>query len=129
MAELDEAIQQTVDRSVMDLVSDHLRQGGYLSLDQVERMIDKRNLDGAASLAVYRSLSERGIDIAEPSLPNSRVGRRADDSARTAGGNGPIFSEALSHPVLSGTEEIELGRRIELARKLEADIASGRSAD
>jgi RNA polymerase primary sigma factor len=126
MVELDEVAQQTVDRAVTDLVSDHARQGGYLSLDQVERMIDKRDLEGAASLAVYRSLSERGIDITEVALPNSRIDRRTNGSERTTGTNGPIFSEALSHSLLSAAEEIELGRRIEHARKLEADISSDR---
>lgn len=125
MGKLDTESQQRVDRTVTDLVADHERQGGHLCLDQVERMIDKRNLNGSASLAVYQSLSERGIDIVE-------VGLEVVCPSRTQSGGlrrrftEAIFSEALSHPVLSAAEEVELGRRIELARRLEADISAGR---
>jgi RNA polymerase primary sigma factor len=128
MAELDAEAQQTVERTVIDLLADHERQGDRLSLDQVERLIDERNLSSTASLAVYQSLSEHGIVIAEDTPGTERPSRIAGESTRTAVPIGAIFSDALCHSVLSPAEEVELGRRIELARQLEADMSAGEVA-
>lgn len=128
ITELAPEVQQIVQRTVTDLVADHERQDGHLSLDQVERLIDKRDLNGAASLAVFQGLSERGIDIAEASARDGRPGRVRGDGTPVAGPTGAIFPDALSHSLLSPAEEVELGRRIDLARTLEADVASGNLA-
>ena len=122
-AELDAERAQAVARAVSDLMADFTRQGGRLDLDQVERMIDKRDLSSAAGLAVYSALSENGISIAEND--EEETGSEATRPANGRNSDGSIFAGALSHRLLTATEEVELGRRIEIARRLEAEVAAG----
>ena len=123
IAEMDAETALSVERAVNDLMADFARQDGCLTLDQVERMIDKRELGGPAGLAVYSALSESGVSIADGD--EDEGGQDSAKSSRTKSPDGSIFAGALSHRLLTSNEEIDLGRRIEMARKLEAEIAAG----
>ena len=110
------------------LVDDYHHQHGYLHQDQVDRVLNKRTLTPAESLAAYENPSQEEIEITNDSLncvitsldflmnAAGSVGRNAFDQ---------YIEGFLSAPLLSSAEEIELGRCLSLARDAMDTLAAG----
>lgn len=141
-------------RAIEVLLDDAARQGGLLLQSQVERVLDKRRLEPAECLAVYRALDQRGLldrrvteddDVLEADRSNAVNGDAHPDGEEPDQGNGSTGSisdsdeqseptpELLSnlpadlaeHSLLTAQEEVELGRAVRLGRDMASAIAGG----
>ena len=55
-----------VDRCVALLLDDHARQGGYLNVDDISRVLSRRKLTPEHCSAVWQRLTDAGVQISEP---------------------------------------------------------------
>lgn len=141
-------------RAIEVLLDDAARQGGVLLQSQVERVLDKRRLEPAECLAVYRALDQRGVldqrgaegddgvqatedrqgtDETTTSDGEDRDDEDSDDSRENGDRIGEPTADLLSslpadlaeHSLLTAQEEIELGRTVRLGREMAAALAAG----
>jgi DNA-directed RNA polymerase sigma subunit (sigma70/sigma32) len=110
------------------LSDDYHHQHGYLHQDQVDRVLNKRTLTPAESLAAYENPSQEEIEITNDSL--DCVITSSDSLMNAAGSVGrnafdQYIEGFLSAPLLSSAEEIKLGRYLSLARDAMDTLAVG----
>ncbi len=110
-------IRQAVDR----LLADHARQDD-LSQADVDRVLAGHGIAWAESLPVYTLLSERGIEVLQAAEQRTPAARRRARQARRALAEEPALLSMLSHPRMSAQEEITLGRQIQQAQRMRADL-------
>jgi RNA polymerase primary sigma factor len=109
------------------LSDDYHHQHGYLHQDQIDRVLNKRTLTPAESLAAYENPSQEEIEITNDSLDCLIT---SSDSLMNAAGsvdrNAFQYIEGfLSAPLLSSAEETKLGRCLSLARDAMDTLAAG----
>jgi RNA polymerase sigma factor (sigma-70 family) len=117
---------EKVDRAAADLYADFQRQRGVLNQAQFDRLVLRRNLTPPEMIALISKLAALGVKLndpapapandewpTEPGHPERNSGKRSmPDAAR------PRSPYAL----LSGREEVELGRRVQLALRTQAKL-------
>ena len=121
----------TCDRGqkALDAILDDLhRQGGYLEVSQVERVIIRRELGPEEVAFVYGQLSKRGVTLSESAELRSLLDRPLSRRTETpwASNFGRMLSEAREYRPLPPEHEIQLGRRVAQARNVLAARESGR---
>ncbi len=109
------------------LSDDYHHQHGYLHQDQIDRVLNKRTLAPAESLAAYENPSQEEIEITNDSLDCLIT---SSDSLMNAAGsvdrNAFQYIEGfLSAPLLSSAEETKLGRCLSLAQDAMDTLAAG----
>ena len=113
--------REKVEKVVDDLAADFDRQNGRLAKSQVERLIVKRNLSPFELRAVHEELKNRNICL-EDDNPGVVEIDAAEEEALESSVSGDALSSVLrrarSKKLLTAKEEIELGRRIQLALKI-----------
>ncbi len=117
-----------VDRLVRDLVADHDRLDGFLSKAHVERLLEKRRLSVEECAEVHRQLDALGISVEDESEnsdetegPGVEAGDIVDGSYERLG----VRLRRMSSGLLTAEEEVELGRRMELARRAQRELEVG----
>ena len=117
---------EKVDRAAADLQADYQRQNGLLRQAQFDRLVLRRNLTPREMVALIAKLASMGVVLNEP-----RGSASSDDQSPTPGAvpkdEGPRDSASLGQPrnpyaLVSHREEIELGRRIQLALRTQAEL-------
>lgn len=134
-------------RTVEALLDDAERLGGRIQLSHIERVLDRRKLDPAECLEVYRQLQERhvleqsdpaeedaagalddDVDSGEPTSDSDEV----SDGVADAEEREPrlesiqrLSDDFVGHSLLSKEEEIELGRAIGLGQEMDAALRKG----
>ncbi len=113
------------------LVDDYHRQGECLDQEQVDRLLDKRNLNPAESLCVYELLSEERIEITVDN--EDEVQSKPETSTGQPGAFRTPFDRYRQNGrntrLLSATEEVELGRSISLGQKAFQALTAGEVSD
>jgi RNA polymerase primary sigma factor len=113
--------QDKVDKVVEALAADFDRQNGRLKKSQVERLVVKRNLSPSELRAVHEGLAGRNI-CPEDDDPGANELDAVEDGALTLSVSGDpltnVLRRARSRKLLTAKEEVELGRRIQLAIKV-----------
>lgn len=114
------------------LVDDYHRQGEHLDQDQVDRLLDKRDLNPAESLRVYERLSQEGIEITVEAEEESVS--QARDSHLSEPGHSQTSLDRYKQDtrtirLLSASEEVELGRSISLGQKALEALTAGELND
>jgi RNA polymerase primary sigma factor len=113
--------QDKVDKVVEALAADFDRQSGRLKQSQVERLVTKRNLSPSELRAVHEGLKERDI-CPEDDNPGADVLKTVQDDVLKSSVSGDpltnVLRRARSKKLLTAKEEVELGRRIQLAIKV-----------
>lgn len=113
--------QQKVDKVIDDLGADFDRQGGRLTKSQVERLVVKRNLSPLELRAVHEGLKARNICLEDDNPGSLEIDCTEEEAIRSSISGDPLTSvlrRAQSRKLLTAKEEVELGRRIQLALKL-----------
>ncbi len=119
-------VETVVDRCVGLLVDDHARQGGYLSYDDVIRVLLRRKLAPEQCIIVWERLTAAGVKISElavehPTETKRRKEHRTDEvhaSDKERRGSGLSELDYPSHPLLDHEREIQLARRHQAAKNL-----------
>jgi RNA polymerase primary sigma factor len=109
------------------LSDDYHHQHGYLHQDQIDRVLNKRTLTPAESLAAYENPSQEEIEITNDSLDCLITSSDSlMNAAGSVGRNAFQYIEGfLSAPLLSSAEETKLGRCLSLARDAMDTLAAG----
>jgi RNA polymerase primary sigma factor len=117
--------QDKVNRAFADLEADFKRQGGSLNQSQFDRLVLRRNLSPAEMLALLTRLSVAGIapeesktplpaEVSSRPLPRDSNVRAVQSSDRQPRRN--------PYALLSHEEEVDLGRRIQLALRVQPEL-------
>jgi RNA polymerase primary sigma factor len=110
--------QARVRQCVALLLDDRARQGGFLSADDVNRILSRRKLTSGEAVGVWTGLATAGacvelppaVDRPHPSS-NNQV-----ETERAAPADGLLEMAGGTHPLLSHDEEVQLARRIRSAQ-------------
>lgn len=139
-------------RAIDAIKIDAERHGGRLELEQVERVLDRRNLTSEECIDVIRQLIDAGVvsppgsdskngDIPEiegDTTESSQFELEFDNSGLTSEDLAENFEAQVrrmstvaigEHGLLSATEEKTLGRAIKLAAGVREDLSEGRIAE
>src|SRR5262245_41426320 len=111
---------QKVDRAAADLYADFQRQHGVLNQAQFDRLVLRRNLSPPEMVALIGKLSSLGVELheslARPSNGHVTGTPAATERLESASGQNAVSVPAPNpNALLSSREEIELGRRLQLA--------------
>lgn len=122
--------QERIDKVVRDLLADYDRRDGYLSAGDVERLFDKRQLSIEEGAEVYRQLEEVGVtleidEIDEVITPTPEDTEDLEPDNLKTYDNFDARLKGLRTKLLTADEEVELGRRMELGRRAEAEVTNG----
>lgn len=127
-----EVKETKIDRVVKDLVADHDRLDAFLSKAHVERLFEKRQLSVEECAEVLHQLNAIGISVedepenaedTETPIPNEADS--ADANVDLAYERFDVRLRKLSARLLTGEEEVELGRRMELGRRAIHELEEG----
>lgn len=112
----------------MDDVSADLSRQGALHLADVQRLVDLHELDGEEAVEVYERLKKDGVqlDSDEPDTPKRTLREITPEKFRSDS-VGLMLRAAGSVPLLSAEDEVRLGRRVHIGKKIE-EGASGQRA-
>ena len=115
--------------SVLELLyQDYFRQGEYLGIDDVLRVIDRRGLEPTEALAVHRELNELGITISDERTANDRP-TRARPIRSTVDPVKVYLREVTRERLLSPEDEVRLARRIKAGSEAVYLLASASPSD
>jgi RNA polymerase primary sigma factor len=110
-----------VEKAIEVLVADFVRQGGELDLDHVNRVLERRGLTGDQATGVLRALREQGIEpigVDPASLGfEASPDRTAKTGVRNLDGLELFMRDVSRYRLLTASDEVKLGRRIDLARQ------------
>lgn len=121
MFESDENLE--LDRCVAALLDDFHRQGGQLSLDDVNRVVDRRDFEPEQAMLVLMKLRQAGVEIEDPEIDKSDIEDQRASSKHTYGLNN--FFEGLGRVrLLRPDEEVTLARRIKAGIAVEQSAAA-----
>jgi RNA polymerase primary sigma factor len=123
---------EKVDRAAADLHADFQRQRGFLKQAQFDRLVLRRNLTPPEMIALVAKLAALGVEIDESgSRPSNDDGlKEQSEDAGDVGSNGKITVTASAprtrnpYRLLSQRDEIELGRRVQLALRTQEQLDS-----
>lgn len=112
----DAAVSANALRAAQVLEADFKRQGSVLFQSQVDRVVDRRKLDVKEILGVYAYLAQNRVAIKDDT---DLVDNEDDETKETAERRSAprLDSWQLRHPLLTATEERELGRQVILAKQ------------
>jgi len=114
--------QEKIDKVIEALAADFDRQSGHLQKSQVERLVVKRNLSPSELREVHTGLKERNI-CPEDDNPGADELETVEDEVCILSVSGDplnnVLRRARSRKLLTAKEEVELGRRIQLAIKVQ----------
>jgi RNA polymerase primary sigma factor len=125
------AVRETlVERAADVLTADYERQGGRLERKQVDRVFEKRGLSVAECNAVLERLDAAGLrieedDDASPSLEPDDLAREVPLSLLEQYTSIELPQRADDYRLLTGPEELELGRAIAMAQRAETELGCG----
>lgn len=116
-------------RTAVNRILDDLhRQGGYLEVSQVERVIIKRELNPDEAAFVYSELSNVGVTLNESEELSALLSRPLSRASEVPWESNfaRMLSEAREYRPLWPEQEVRLGRRVVQARTVSAEVESGR---
>jgi RNA polymerase primary sigma factor len=120
-----------VDRAAADLFADFQRQRDCLKQAQFDRLVLRRNLSPSEMVALIAKLSSLGVTLNEdlPSPTNDVAARtlaptKTRPTSKDSSINGTGNTARLRNPyaLLSHRDEIELGRRVQLAIRIQETL-------
>jgi RNA polymerase primary sigma factor len=119
-------VSERVDRVVRVLLDDYERQEHRLSQDQIDRVIDKRGLSAEEAVLVYEALKRERVafdgmaeDVNEPAVTRKDSGAAPRDLSL-------LLSEARTGRLLTPQQELRLGRRVAIGKRLRRALEKGR---
>lgn len=123
---------ERIERVVDILIADYERQDGHLEVAQVERVLEKRALSVAECEAVLAELEKLGISLSDEKAEQQDIEPDPDSDANIDG-DAITSPQALkrfrkgagNEKLLTGAEEVELGRAIGLGRRAQEEINTG----
>lgn len=101
------------------LQDDYFRQSGYLSLDDVLRAIDRRGFESAVVVDVVERLSGEGIELSTGELEVGFIPKRPPRGTGTDNLLRYYFQEMSHYRLVTGEEEVILGRRRDAGRSVQ----------
>jgi RNA polymerase nonessential primary-like sigma factor len=115
-----------VRKCVSMLEDDYHRQGGYLHLDDVHRVVSRLSLPPGEALAVWKELLVKGV-VAEEVPGAHEIPEESEIEAVHADrSHAPYPAEYYAHALLSHEQEIRLSRRVRASMAISRDDATGR---
>jgi RNA polymerase primary sigma factor len=132
----DSVRKHIVDRAIDTLTADYERQDGHLERKQVDRTLEKRGLTIAECQVVLDQLDHAGIrfEDSDEEATTSLQQFIEDGEPRDKGGSTALLDvyklagthrNAAELRLLTGPEELELGRAISLGQRASAELEKG----
>jgi RNA polymerase sigma factor (sigma-70 family) len=115
-----------VERCVEALVADHLRQGGHLTQDDFQKVVDRRRLAADEVLETYRRLGDdHAIAVERSGQPERRQPRRPSPSDSLS----MLLADICQYRLLTAKDEVRLARRIRAGEVAADRLVGGLSDD
>ena len=116
-----------VDRAANDLFADYRRQHSSLTRAQFDRLVLRRNLTPPEMIALTDKLRQMGVGVDDEPKQVSNRGEGVDTTAPPAAETRTNATKGTTrqrspYALLTSLEETELGRRIQLALRVQADL-------
>lgn len=118
-------MSEALSRALSLLLADYERQGHRLDQGRVVKVAEKFHLDGATYLALCAALKSRGVRLSDPPEVREAQTPGLQRKLRAACALLPGLREVFKLKLLSPTEEVDLGRRIAVGKRVAAAVAEG----
>jgi RNA polymerase sigma factor (sigma-70 family) len=120
-----------VERAAADLAADFQRQNGLLKQAQFDRLVLRRNLSPAEMVALIAKLLSVGITVDQaPASKQKRFGGSLPEATQPISlPNKNVASGGQTrspYALLTPQQEIELGRRVQLALRIQSELDAGK---
>jgi RNA polymerase primary sigma factor len=119
---------EKVERAASDLQADFERQGGTLGQAQFDRLVLRRNLSPPEMVALLGRIASLGITISEMTGNGDEPSVDADDNPTATGADitGRGSKKRNPYALLTHRDEVELGRRVQLALRIQPEMDPAR---